>query len=89
MALTDKVLMLGVDGLDPTLTRKFVDQGKLPNIQKFIERGAQKHDLKLLCTPPTITPPTVDDAGYRRTACHPRHHLLLASGTSTPGHRWL
>lgn len=57
MALTDKVLMLGVDGLDPTLTRKFVDQGKLPNIQKFIERGAQKHDLKLLCTPPTITPP--------------------------------
>lgn len=50
MALTDKVLMLGVDGLDPTLTRKFVDQGKLPNIQKFIERGAQKHDLKLLCT---------------------------------------
>jgi len=57
MALTDKVLMLGVDGLDPSLTRKFVDQGKLPNIQKFIERGAQKHDLKLLCTPPTITPP--------------------------------
>lgn len=50
MALTDKVLMLGVDGLDPSLTRKFVDQGKLPNIQKFIERGAQKHDLKLLCT---------------------------------------
>ena len=57
MALTDKVLMLGVDGLDPTLTRKFVDEGKLPNIKKFIERGAQKHDLKLLCTPPTITPP--------------------------------
>lgn len=57
MALTDKVLMLGVDGLDPSLTRKFVDQSKLPNIQKFIERGAQKHDLKLLCTPPTITPP--------------------------------
>ncbi len=57
MALTDKVLMLGVDGLDPSLTRKFVDQGKLPNLQKFIERGAQKHDLKLLCTPPTITPP--------------------------------
>ena len=42
MALTDKVLMLGVDGLDPSLTRKFVDQGKLPNIKKFIERGAQK-----------------------------------------------
>ena len=57
MALTDKVLMLGVDGLDPSLTRKFVDEGKLPNIKKFIDAGAQKHDLKLLCTPPTITPP--------------------------------
>lgn len=34
MALTDKVLMLGVDGLDPTLTRKFVDQGKLPNMTR-------------------------------------------------------
>lgn len=57
MALTDKVLMLGVDGLDPSLTRKFVDEGKLPNIKKFIDAGAQKKDLKLLCTPPTITPP--------------------------------
>ena len=44
--LTDKVLLLGVDGLDPSLTRKFVDQGKLPNIKKFIDNGAQKHDLK-------------------------------------------
>ena len=57
MALTDKVLMFGVDGLDPSLTRKFVDEGKLPNIKKFIDAGAQKKELKLLCTPPTITPP--------------------------------
>ncbi len=55
--LTEKVLLLGVDGLDPAMTKKFVDQGKLPNIKKYIERGAQKEDLKLLCTPPTITPP--------------------------------
>lgn len=86
MALTDKVLMLGVDGLDPSLTRKFVDQGKLPNIKKFIERGAQKKDLKLLCTPPTITPTTVDNPGNRRTANHPSDHLLLAPGSSTSGH---
>ena len=55
--LTEKVLLLGVDGLDPSLTKKFVDQGKLPNIKKYIDNGAQKEDLKLLCTPPTITPP--------------------------------
>ena len=50
--LTEKVLLLGVDGLDPSLTKKFVDQGKLPNIKKYIDNGAQKEDLKLLCTPP-------------------------------------
>ena len=26
--LTEKVLLLGVDGLDPAMTKKFVDQGK-------------------------------------------------------------
>ncbi len=54
---TDKVLLLGVDGLDPRLTKKFMDEGKLPNIKKYVENGAQKEDLKLICTPPTITPP--------------------------------
>ena len=55
--LTEKVLLLGVDGLDPKLTTKFLKKGKLPNIRKYVERGAQKEDLKLICTPPTITPP--------------------------------
>ncbi len=54
---TDKVLLLGVDGLDPKMTKKFMDAGKLPNIKKFVERGAQKENLQLMCTPPTITPP--------------------------------
>ena len=54
---TDKVLLLGVDGLDPRLTTKFMKQGKLPNIKKFVDAGAQKESLQLVCTPPTITPP--------------------------------
>ena len=57
MALTDKVLLLGVDGLDPKLTSKFLKEGKLPNIKKFVEAGAQRENLQLVCTPPTITPP--------------------------------
>ena len=28
MALADKVLILGVDGLDPSLTKKLMDQDK-------------------------------------------------------------
>ncbi len=57
MALTDKVLLMGVDGLDPKLTSKFLKEGKLPNIKKFVDAGAQRENLQLICTPPTITPP--------------------------------
>ena len=30
---TDKLLFLGVDGMDPNLTKRYVDEGKLPNIK--------------------------------------------------------
>ena len=33
-ALTEKLLVLGVDGMDPRLTKKFLDEGKLPNVQQ-------------------------------------------------------
>ena len=56
-ALTNKLLVLGIDGLDPRLTRKYVDAGLMPNTKQFIERGCQRHDLVLLGGVPTITPP--------------------------------
>ena len=56
-AVADKILLLGVDGLDPRLTRKYVDMGLMPNVKKYIERGAQRHDLVMLGGHPTVTPP--------------------------------
>lgn len=56
-AKTEKILVLGVDGMDPALTKKFMDQGKLPNIKKYVERGACREDLVMLGAMPTITPP--------------------------------
>lgn len=41
-ALANKILVLGIDGLDPRLTRKYVDEGVMPNTKKFIERGASR-----------------------------------------------
>ena len=35
-AAADKILLLGVDGLDPRLTRKFVDMGIMPNVKQYI-----------------------------------------------------
>ncbi len=54
---TKKVIVLGLDGMDPSLTKKFMDEGKLPNIKKYVERGAQREDLVMLAGLPTITPP--------------------------------
>ncbi len=53
----NKVLILGVDGMDPGLTKKYLDAGKMPNVKKFIEAGACREDLVLLGNVPTITPP--------------------------------
>ena len=56
-ALSKKIICLGVDGLDPRLTRKYVDEGKMPNTKKFIERGSARQDLVMLGGHPTVTPP--------------------------------
>ena len=56
-ARADKILVLGVDGMDPRLTKKYVEEGKMPNVAKFIARGAQREDLVLLGGHPTVTPP--------------------------------
>ena len=54
--ISDKILVLGMDGLDARLLKKYVDEGKLPNFKKYIERGAQREDLVLLGAQPTVTP---------------------------------
>lgn len=55
--LSEKIIVLGVDGMDPNLTKKFVEEGRMPNTKKLIERGAQRKDLVMLGGVPTITPP--------------------------------
>ena len=53
----NKILVLGIDGLDPKLTEKYVAKGVMPNVKKFIERGAAAQNLIMLGAHPTITPP--------------------------------
>lgn len=56
-ALSQQILVLGVDGFDPKLAKKFVDEGKMPNLEKFIKLGACREDLVLQGAMPTVTPP--------------------------------
>lgn len=36
---TQKVFVIGFDGMDPTLARKWMDEGKLPNLKKLGDEG--------------------------------------------------
>jgi predicted AlkP superfamily phosphohydrolase/phosphomutase len=51
------LLILGIDGMDAATTLRMVNEGKLPNIKKYLDRGAAREDLQLLGALPTITPP--------------------------------
>lgn len=79
-AMADRILLLGVDGMDPRLTKKYVDMGKLPNIKKLIERGACRENLVLLGANPPVTPPqwtTLATGAYPEThgiTCFFRQH---------------
>ncbi|MBQ2837962.1 MAG: alkaline phosphatase family protein [Peptococcaceae bacterium] len=56
MARSEKIFILGIDGMDPRLTKKYVDMGIMPHTKKFIDAGAQREDLVLLGGHPTVTP---------------------------------
>ena len=39
-ARTEKIFLMGIDGMDPDTTRRLVDEGKMPNVKALIDRGA-------------------------------------------------
>ena len=80
-ASAEKIMVLGVDGLDPRLTRKYVDEGKLPNFKKLIERGCQRHDLVMLGSQPTVTPPQWTTLA---TGCNPCVHGITQFSRTIP-----
>ena len=55
--LQNKVIVLGIDGLDPGLVNRFRAEGKMPNMDTYIKRGSTAKDLVMLGGVPTITPP--------------------------------
>ena len=52
-AQTDRVVILGLDGLEPTITDRLLSEGKLPNLKKLQEQGCYK---RLQTTYPALSP---------------------------------
>ena len=38
-ALSKKLFFLGIDGMDPDLTKYFIEKGIMPHTKEFIKRG--------------------------------------------------
>lgn len=41
-SLAEKIIVLGIDGMDPKICKRFLDEDKLPNIKKcwqWVQRG--------------------------------------------------
>ena len=75
MAKATKVAVLGVDAMDPRLTRKYVDMGIMPNTKKILEAGSARQDLVLLGALPTVTPPQWTTLA---TGAYPSTHGITA-----------
>ena len=56
-AHADKIMIVGIDGMDPKLTMKYMAEGKMPNTKRILERGVASKDLFMLGGMPTCTPP--------------------------------
>ena len=80
-ALADKLLVLGVDGFDPEHAKFLLDQGKMPNLKKFTEKGSAREDLVMLGGHPTVTPPMWTTLA---TGANPATHGITAFFNTHP-----
>ncbi|MFZ5641544.1 MAG: alkaline phosphatase family protein [Bacillota bacterium] len=52
-----KVIVVGLDGADPMITKALMDKGTLQNLKKIVEMGTTTEDISMFGMQPTITPP--------------------------------
>ena len=52
-----KVFVMGIDGMDPKITQKYLNEGIMPNLERFLKRGAARENLAMIGGHPTVTPP--------------------------------
>ena len=80
--LTEKLIVLGIDGMDPRFSKAMIDEGKMPNLKKLVEMGAARTDLAMMGAMPTITPPMWATLA---TGCYPMTHGITDYSVGIPG----
>ena len=76
-ALAQKILVLGIDGMDPKFTKHCIQKGGMKNVQELIRRGSAREDLVMMGGQPTVTP-----VSYTHLGCmqKPPERVLWGSG---------
>lgn len=78
---TKRAMLLGLDGADPFVVERLLKEGRLPGMQKVIDRGINNERLDMLGVLPTVTPPnwaTLATGNYPKThgiTCYLNHTL--------------
>ena len=67
-ALSEKVILLGLDGLDPKFSSKMVDEGHMPNLKKLIE------GITIACIGPN-TAETAEKNGLKVDICAEKYTI--------------
>ncbi|MCG2815890.1 MAG: alkaline phosphatase family protein [Candidatus Aminicenantes bacterium] len=70
-SLVNRIVIVGFDGMEPTLVEKYMARGKLPNFSRLKEDGAYS---RLGTTIPAISP--VAWSSFM-TGCHPAKHNIF------------
>lgn len=56
MGKAKKAIMIGLDSADALLTKRLIDEGRLPAMKKIMENGVSQEDLGMIGVFPTVTP---------------------------------
>ncbi len=81
-----RAMMIGLDGADPLVCKRLIEEGRMPNLKKILEMGVARESLDMLGVLPTITPPnwaTLATGNYTRThgvTCFLNHTLGKSLG---------
>ena len=43
-----RAMMIGLDGADPVMVKKLIDEGRMPNMKKLLEQGVATENLDML-----------------------------------------
>jgi predicted AlkP superfamily phosphohydrolase/phosphomutase len=77
-----RVMLIGLDGADPHLIARYISEGKLPNIKRFIEGGVSTSGYAMQGVLPVITPP---NWATQATGAWPNTHGITCFWNHTSG----